>query len=107
MLGRRTDSVVVAYVPEQGRRESADAPTISVLRDTLALDGGAYWWWPITRSVAVPADKITFAGSDEQTLEIVMKQTAFAYRGYSSFHGFAIHFAQSYQDLVANSVRDF
>ncbi len=57
-------------------------------------------WWPIRRIVPVPADKITFADLGLARLKRVMDETAAEFADTPAFRGFAIHYDESYADLV-------
>jgi hypothetical protein len=90
------DSLHVAYLAaEPGRRD-----TMRSWLSRHALDAQRLLWWPVSRRVEVPADKITFAGHDAERLDQVMRATAEEFQRYPSFAGFAIHYAQSYMELV-------
>ena len=105
VLAAAADSVYVLHVAE---RAELDSSALAELEQHLAergLEASEVWWWPISRRVNVPADKVTFARHDARQLETVLEQTATAFQRYTSFAGFALHFAQSYRDLLADPDR--
>ncbi len=56
-------------------------------------------WWPISRRVDVPGDRLSFSRLGAEPLRQVIEETAFEFRRHSSFAGFALHHAASYQEL--------
>jgi hypothetical protein len=106
MLVPVDDSVLVAYLPERSEQDSA--ATGELLLEWLQAGGfqpAELWWWPASSETAVPAGKITFARHDSHRLDAVMQQTAAAFHSYPSFGGFALHYAQSYWQLVSDRSR--
>lgn len=57
-------------------------------------------WWPIARRVAVPADKLSFAGPGLDAMRIAMGETAREFSHLGAFAGFAIHYSASYGALL-------
>jgi hypothetical protein len=105
VLAPARDSVHVAYVA--GALEPGDAGLVAITQwmERQGLDPHVARWWPVSKRVEVPADKITFARHDARRLEAVMEGTAVEFQRYSSFAGFALHYAQSYMELVGNGAR--
>ena len=56
-------------------------------------------WWPVSRRVDVPGDRLSFSRLGAESLRQVIEETAFEFRRHSSFAGFALHHAASYQEL--------
>lgn len=95
------DSVLVIWSPPPGRgiveRSEADA-----LAD-LAHRGGdaaSVLWWPTTGRIAVPGGKLSFAGLGVAPLQDALEETIRELGDYDSFAGFAIHYSDSYMDLL-------
>jgi hypothetical protein len=105
VLAADADSVHVLHVAAEAQRDSAATAELVHHLAQRGLEAGEVWWWPVSRRVEVPADKITFARHDARRLETVLQQTAAAFQRYTSFAGFALHFAQSYRDLLAGPDR--
>jgi hypothetical protein len=102
VLSPAGDSVHVLLVQEDTTRDDSTHVEIARWFEDRGLDPRGLWWWPITRRVEVPAAKITFARHDADRLREVMEVTAAAFERYPSFAGFALHFAESYLDLVGH-----
>ncbi len=93
------DSIYVALVPVP-TAGSASQEALARWLERHQVGPQDVWWWPVSKRVEVPAGKITFANHDPHLLDEVMRATAEEFRRYDSFAGFAIHFAQSYRELV-------
>jgi len=59
-------------------------------------------YWPVRRSVPVPASRVSFGGSDAATLERVLAESEANLRTYPAFAGFAVHHYGSYATLVTH-----
>ncbi len=66
----------------------------------VQVDGTEVWWWPVSRRIPVPAEKITFYSLGAERLEETLRETTDGFSRYPSFAGFAIHDSRSYQALV-------
>jgi hypothetical protein len=99
IVGVRGDSIHTALVSDYATSSDARRELTAWL-EINRLRPRDLRWWPIGKRVDVPASKITFAGQEPGRLVQVMRDTAEEFGRYGSFHGFAIHFAQSYRELV-------
>jgi hypothetical protein len=99
IVGVRGDSIFSALVSDYATSSEARG-VLTAWLEINRLRPRDLRWWPISKRVDVPASKITFADQEPGQLIQVMRDTAEEFGRYGSFHGFAIHFAQSYRELV-------
>jgi hypothetical protein len=99
VLGHAGDSVHVALVSEPPDPD-ATRMALEAWLHRAQVSPEDVVWWPVVRSVEVPAEKISFADLDSARLEQVLRATAEEFRAYGAFAGFAIHHALSYRRLV-------
>ncbi|MDH3458295.1 MAG: hypothetical protein OER90_15745 [Gemmatimonadota bacterium] len=105
VLAQHEDSIRIYLVPEGGAGDAATSRSMASWFDDQGIDRQAFWWWPVTRRVDVPASKITFARHGSHRLREVMDGTRTELGRFPSFAGFALHFAESYLALVGNVPR--
>ncbi len=98
------DSARVIWVAGSSNQEDDADSTLAGWFENQQIDIATVSWWPVSRSIEVPANKISFARHGIVSLERVMEQTA-AELLYPSFAGFAIHHASSYMELVRSPQR--
>jgi len=104
ILVERGDSLMVNVITAQAARaDSAAAEGKGAGSLAAGVDPRAVWWWPITRRVAVPAAKITFARLGAARLRDVMAGTKAELERFPSFAGFALHHAESFLALIQSS----
>jgi hypothetical protein len=99
VVGAGRDSIYAALLPDP-TTESGALGLLAGWLEQNRLDPEDVRWWPVGKRVEVPASKITFANQGSELLDRVMRATAEEFERYDSFAGFAIHFAQSYRELV-------
>ncbi len=99
------DAVVMAMRPD-GAAELGPSEILGPGADADSVSGPVeYWWWPVRRRIAVPADKITFHSLGASRLEETLRETAEGFSGFPSFAGFAIHDSRSYKELIERTSR--
>jgi hypothetical protein len=99
------DSALAFFLPG-GARGGNPASGIGPLFDwvsRLGLRTDGILWWPVQRTTTVPARKLTFHDLGLSRLSEVMERTDFEFQRYPSFLGFALHHADSYARLLAES----
>ena len=102
VLAPQDDSIRIYLLPEGRAGDSAASRSMASWFQDQKIDHQAFWWWPVTRRVEVPASKITFARHGARRLREVMDGTRTELGRFPSFAGFALHFAESYLALVGN-----
>ncbi len=98
------DSALVVWRPQP---DSAASPGQALAAEMarLGLEATEVLWWPATRLVAVPGDKLSFAGLGAQPLQQTLDESARELAGHDSFAGFAIHYSESYRTLLEEESR--
>lgn len=64
---------------------------------------GAFLLWPIARNVAVPSNKLTFAGLGATILQQTLKEVRDELTRWTSFAGFAIHDYMGFRSLLESA----
>ena len=90
------DSLLVVWRPP-GTADATDGLPVDSVESTR--------WWPVTRTVAVPADKLSFAAPGLDSMRRAMREVTRELSRFGSFAGFAIHYAESYGALLDHEVQ--
>ena len=99
VLASARDSVHAVYLPDSSARPGA-LDSLATWIERESIHPQEVWWWAVSNRTDVPAEKITFANQDLESLRRVMRATAEEFRTFRSFAGFAIHHSESYRALV-------
>ncbi|OGH63922.1 MAG: hypothetical protein A3I06_03770 [Candidatus Lindowbacteria bacterium RIFCSPLOWO2_02_FULL_62_12] len=89
------DSGAFYYVPEGG------LDTFVAWTKTRRIDPAALRYWRLKEKIFVPSSKVTFAGMPADRLKLAMEQARFELSKIPSFAGFAIHYYETYRDLLS------
>jgi len=100
-LATAGDSALVIWQPARPAADfSSSEPMLTELLSRFGAEPADVSWWPVTRRIAVPGDKLSFASLGPQPLQQAMDETARELSRQQSFAGFAFHYSESYRALL-------
>ena len=93
------DSAYVFWVETDSESSRQSGTTLASQLQRAGLDPATALYWPVSRQVFVPSDKLSFAALGRGRLSQVMEETTTDLARFGAFAGFAIHHSDSYMHL--------